>query len=98
MSEKVYVNGLNVKAITTKYGELLKVGIKTEKLVEFLVRNTNEKGYCNIDILRKKAPDEYGNTHYAILNEYEKDLSANDIPDNPSGKKEPEEDSNQLHF
>ena len=95
MAEKVYVNGLNIKSIKTQYGQLLKVGIKSASLIEFLAHNTNEKGYCNIDILEKKAADQYGNTHYAILNEYkpqDKQLSASQIPDNPNNGKDSNND------
>lgn len=95
MADKVYVNGFNVKAIKTQYGNLLKVGIKSELLIAFLAKHTGDKGYCNIDILERKEPDQYGNTHYAILNEYKKEgkpMSANQIPDNYKGQGEKEEE------
>ena len=95
MAEKVYVNGMSIKAIETKIGKIFKVGIKTEMLVDFLAKNSNEKGYCNIDILERKEPGKYGDTHYAVLNEYkpeEKAKSASDIPGEPKGVKEENDD------
>lgn len=109
MADKVYVNGITAKAVTVKvkingkdeYIEIMKLGIKSEKLIEFLARNTNEKGYCNVDILKRKEPDQYGNTHYAILNEYKKEgkpMSANQIPDNYKGQGEKEEELDSFPF
>jgi len=91
MAEKVYVNGMSIKAIETKIGKIFKVGIKTEMLVDFLAKNSNEKGYCNIDILERKEPGKYGDTHYAVLNEYKKEdkpMSASQIPDKPGAVSE----------
>ena len=94
MADKVYVNGFNIKAIKTQYGNLLKVGIKSEMLIAFLAKHTGDKGYCNIDILERKEPDQYGNTHYAVLNEYKKEdkpMPASQVPDKPDSM--PGEDS-----
>ena len=99
MADKVYVNGITAKAITVKvknngkdeYIEIMKLGIKSEKLIEFLARNTNEKGYCNVDILKRKEVGQYGDTHYAVLNEYKKEdkpMSASQIPDKPGAVSE----------
>lgn len=61
-----FAKGVNIKAVKTKYGEILKVGIKLE---EFADNPINERGYINFDILRAKET----NKPYAALDEYKKD-------------------------
>lgn len=61
-----FAKGVNVKAVKTKYGEILKIGIKLE---EFANNPINERGYINFDILRAKET----NKPYAALDTYKKD-------------------------
>lgn len=61
-----FAKGVNVKSVKTKYGEILKVGIKLE---EFANNPINERGYINFDILRAKET----NKPYAALDDYKKD-------------------------
>lgn len=50
--EKQFAKGVNVKAIQTKYGEIIKVGINTEKIFE---NNISENGWVNFDIKKSKT-------------------------------------------
>ena len=85
-----YANGINIKSVQTKYGEILKCGINVNFFIDWLQKNKNEKGYVNVDILKRKAEGKYGETHYAVLNEYKKqdnnkqvkhdDVNLSDIP------------------
>ena len=61
-----FAKGVNLKSVKTKYGEILKVGIKLE---EFADNPINEHGYINFDILRAKET----NKPYAALDNYKKD-------------------------
>lgn len=49
--EKQFAKGINVKAIQTKYGEIIKVGINTEKIFENQINN----GWVNFDIKKSKT-------------------------------------------
>lgn len=60
MSE--FVKGMTVKTQETKYGEIIKIGIKKE---DFLTNPFNERGYINIDILTSKEGKKY-----AKINDY----------------------------
>lgn len=60
-----FAKGVNLKSVKTKYGEIIKVGIKLE---DFANNPINERGYINFDILRAK---ESGNP-YAALDTYKK--------------------------
>ena len=60
-----FAKGVNIKAVKTKYGEIIKVGINLE---EFANNPINERGYINFDILRAKET----NKPYAALDTYKK--------------------------
>ena len=57
-----YPKKMNVKAVKTQYGEILKLGIHKD-----LFKDNEVKGdWLNIDILRSKE----GNKPYLVINEY----------------------------
>ena len=94
MSNKTYINGLFIKSKQTTFGEVVSVSINAKTLIEELNKHTNAKGYVNIDLLRRKEADKNGNTHYAVLNEWQ-----------PKGEYKPDgakpyttEDSENLPF
>ena len=91
MQEKVYAP-LNLKEITTKYGPLLKLSFKAEKLEEFIKQFKNEKDYINININKRKEVGKYGETHVATLDTWKPDGEY--IPkDKPVTDFVPEQDS-----
>ena len=61
MSE--FVKGMQVKTQETKYGEIIKIGVKMD---EFQQNPVNERGYVNIDILTSKEGKKY-----AKINDYQ---------------------------
>lgn len=71
MSNKTYINGLFIKSKQTTFGEVVSVSINAKTLIEELNKHSNAKGYVNIDLLRRKEADKQGNTHYAVLNEWQ---------------------------
>ena len=79
MTEKIFIDGLNVDTVTTKFGEIIKLGVKTLKFAEFASEHENDRGYINIDILTNKDGKKY-----AVLNTYKKpansEISEDEIP------------------
>lgn len=67
MTEKIFPDGFRVKSVETRFGELLKVSIKSNEFMDFLAKYTNDKGYLNIDIKKGQS----GNW-YSELNTYKK--------------------------
>jgi len=67
-----FAKGVNLKTVTTKYGEIIKVGIKLE---DFSENPINDRGYINFDILRAKETDK----PYAALDMYKQDAQTDDI-------------------
>jgi len=59
---KEFVKGMYVDTISTKYGEIIKVGINRDK---FLENKFNDKGYINIELKKSKE-----GKLYASINEY----------------------------
>ncbi len=60
MSEKNdFVKGLYIDKKDTQYGEIIKLSVKSKDFVEWLKANTNDKGYCNIDILSTRDGKKY---------------------------------------
>lgn len=67
-----FAKGVNLKTVTTKYGEIIKVGIKLE---DFCNNKVNDRGYINFDIKRAKGT----NKPYAALDTYKQDAQTDDI-------------------
>jgi len=67
MAEKVFAEGLFVDVKETEYGEIIKLSIKKEQFIDFLLVNVNDAGYVNIDILTNREDKKY-----AVLNTYKK--------------------------
>lgn len=67
-----FAKGVNLKTVTTKYGEIIKVGIKLE---DFSENQINDRGYINFDILRAKET----NKPYAALDTYKQDNQTDSV-------------------
>jgi len=71
------------KGIFIKKGKFsLKCSVKTSDFLQWLNENTNDKGYCNIEIKERKEPGKYGDTHYAVLDEWKPEKKEEMIPGN----------------
>ena len=87
-----YAKGIFIKK--GKYS--LKCSIKITDFGQWLSENTNDKGYVNIEIKERKEAGKYGDTHYAVLDEWKPDKKEEMIPGNtpaeqdkvPTGKQE----------
>lgn len=66
-NEKIYVPGTYAKA--KKFdngGEILRLSLNAEKVIDFINKNKNDKGYITFNIGPKRTPDEKS-THYVAL-------------------------------
>jgi len=60
---EIKINYLPLNFKESKYG--IKMSGKTEYVIKALQDITNEKGYFNAEILKRKEAGKYGETHYA---------------------------------
>jgi len=67
MADKKYIGG-SAKAVSTQYGEILNLSLKIEDMQAI----ANEKGYVNMTVMKRKEPGQYGDTHYVVENDYQK--------------------------
>lgn len=73
------------KAIQTQYGELLKLSIGPKDL-ETINKNTNEKGWINLIVKKRKEVGKYGETHSISVDTWKpekQDQVTEQIPDLP---------------
>lgn len=61
-----YINKVTLKE--SKFG--IKFSGKTEDVIAQLKELTNEKGYFNLEIQKRKEPSQYGETHYLKVDEF----------------------------
>lgn len=61
-----YIN--KVKLRETRFS--MKMSGKTEDFINQLQEITNEKGYFNLEIKKRKQASEYGDTHYLQVDEW----------------------------
>ncbi|MBP6921372.1 hypothetical protein KBB89_02390 [Candidatus Gracilibacteria bacterium] len=82
MADKKYIGG-SAKAVSTQYGEILNLSLKIEDMQAI----ANEKGYVNMTVLKRKEPGQYGDTHYVVENDYQKNREeGGGAPAGPSTK------------
>lgn len=67
-----FAKGVNLKTVTTKYGEIIKVGIKLE---DFCNNKVNDRGYINFDIKRGKESGK----PYAEIDTYKQDNQTDNV-------------------
>lgn len=79
MADKKYIGG-SAKAITTQYGEMMNLSLKLEDMQAI----ANEKGYVNMTVMKRKEPGQYGDTHYVVENDYQKNREEGSSP-SPAG-------------
>lgn len=63
---KTYIDGITCKAVNGQFGEFFNISVNIEKLKQF----SNEKGYINMTMSKRREPGQYGDTHYFTLNEW----------------------------
>lgn len=60
-----FAKGINIRTVKTQYGEIIKLGIDTEKIKENPLNGT----WLNIDLKKSKEKDEW----YQSINDYKKE-------------------------
>lgn len=70
MTDKIFADGVSIKPKETRYGEILKIGIKAEPFMDFLAKYTNERGYVNLDLKKGQS-----GKWYMELNTYKNNQS-----------------------
>ncbi len=73
--DKVFAKGLFFKKRTLQWGDVIAMSVKADDFMEFIKANTNDKGYCNIDILPQKEGSTSKNSHYGVLNTWVPDAT-----------------------
>ncbi len=70
MADKIFADGVSINPKETRYGEILKIGIKAEPFMDFLAKYTNERGYVNLDLKKGQS-----GKWYMELNTYKNNQS-----------------------
>lgn len=84
---KTYIDWMQCKAKTTQYWELFNISMNAEKIKQY----TNEQGYINVTMSKRKEVWQYWETHYFVLNDWkpkteektndsQEEISVEDIP------------------
>ena len=68
--EKKYAPG-SIKSKSFSWGDILVMSFNAEKMIAFIQENTNERGWVNLDIKERKEVGQYGDTHTAVLNDFQ---------------------------
>lgn len=79
MESKIYVG--SGKEITTQFGKMLKISF-SEKDLQTLADNKNEKGYVNLVVSERKTAGKFGETHSLIIDTWKPDGSKQEKPKN----------------
>ena len=66
----IYVPGSSVKQRETSFGTCFKISFKAEALKAFIAEHTNANGYINLDMVPRREPSEYGDTHSLKLDSW----------------------------
>jgi hypothetical protein len=77
MNEKKYVG--NSRNQQGKYGEIQKISFSRKDL-QLMMDNLKEKGYINLNRIEKKEPDQWGNTHYLVIDEWKPSGQQYNVP------------------
>jgi len=77
MSEKKYLG--SSRNIQGKFGEIQKISFSRKDL-ELMMDNLNEKGYINLNRIPKKETDQWGNTHYLVIDEWRPTEQQHNVP------------------
>lgn len=63
MADYISMNGKE-----SKYG--IKLSGNANKVIEEIKKHTNEKGYFNFELLKRKEAGKYGETHYVKVDDW----------------------------
>jgi len=72
-----YLNKVTLKE--SKFG--IKFSGKTDEVIAQLLAITNEKGYFNLEIQKRKEAGKYGDTHYVKVDEWKPEQKTDSMQD-----------------
>ena len=72
MTEKIWLKCSAKEKIFANGGSVLNIGIKAEDLTQFIEAHTNERGYLNVNIIKRNEVGQYGDTHSISLDTWKK--------------------------
>jgi len=72
-----YLNKVTLKE--SKFG--IKFSGKTDEVIAQLLAITNEKGYFNLEIQKRKQVGNYGETHYVKVDEWKPEQKTDSMQD-----------------
>ncbi len=82
---KIYVPKCKAKAVSFRDGgEIIKLGFEAAALVQFIHANTNERGYINLNVGKRREVGQYGDTHTVSLDTWKPDGQAKQTQPAPS--------------
>ncbi len=64
---KIWCDPISIKTRETQYGNILKVGIKVDAMIEFLNKYKNDRGFVNLYINERKELGQFGQSHSVAL-------------------------------
>ena len=103
MSEKIYVGNGKEQTVERKSGgsfTVLKLSF-SKKDLQVMLANVNEKGYINTDVLKRKEPNQWGQTHYLVIDDWKPEKKAEEKANESakaSGYVETPKDDGDLPF
>lgn len=65
VEQKLYCG--NGKMIETKIGKVMKFSLSPKDIEQINMYAQSNKGWVNLDILKRKEPSEKGTTHYGVI-------------------------------
>ena len=71
MTEKIYLKCNAKEKVFNNGSSLISIGINANELTQFIARNTNERGYINLTVQKRREPGQYGDTHMVTLDTWE---------------------------
>jgi hypothetical protein len=72
MTEKIYLKCIAKEKVFDNGSSVMNIGIKAEDLKLFIEKHTNERGYVNLNIKRRKEVGQNGDTHTISLDTWKK--------------------------
>jgi len=73
MADYISINGKE-----SKYG--IKLSGNANKVIEEIKKHTNEKGYFNFELLKRKEAGKYGETHYVKVDDWKPTPKTEETP------------------
>ena len=69
MASKIYAPG-QAKERQTPFGPVVRWGVKVEDLIAFANQHVNDRGFINLEILPRREPGRFGDTHSVVLDDF----------------------------